>query len=96
MADAPLSRIVQRLRQPFAVAATAGTPSGDLPERRSWLFCDESGASRQPGGPHSCGVCRRTILSGERTQVFVVDERRIEVCPLCALRLSKHGLGQAA
>jgi len=94
VSDASLSRLARRLRQPLT-AVFAGRTSAEMPEHRTWRFCDGAGGEG-PSRPPSCGVCRRTILAGERTRAFVVDARRIEVCPLWAVRLARSGFGRAA
>ena len=66
-----------------------------LPEQGLWRFCDESATGWWPDTPPSCGICQRTLLTGEQACLFVVEERDIEVCPLCATELSGRGFTRA-
>ena len=94
MANASLSRIARRFRRPASAAADHG--AAQLPEQARWHFCDESVTGQPPDTPPRCGICGRTLLTGEQVRVFLVEERHIEVCPLCATQLSGHGFTHAA
>ncbi|HTX70787.1 MAG TPA: hypothetical protein VMH50_16800 [Thermoleophilia bacterium] len=68
-------------------------------ETHDWLFCDER-PRRFVGLPSevfpACGVCRRTVLVGERVARFRIDDRFIEACPLCEPHLLDLGFARAA
>jgi hypothetical protein len=70
-----------------------------LSDADKWRFCaeaagDEVSSLRRAAG--ACGVCWRTILVGERTTRFRVEERLVEVCPLCKESLLEQGYSRAA
>ncbi len=80
--------------------ARGGWGASAVRDANKWHFCAEPAGDAAAGvrrhAAAECGVCGRTILIDERTTRFRVEERLVEVCPLCKESLLEQGYSRAA